>query len=66
LAPHQNGIHIALSNIVKIQEKAGPELENFFFFEVLGLELGAFTLSHFFVKGFFQDRVLKTICPGCL
>jgi hypothetical protein len=30
----------------------------------------AYTLSHstssFFVMGFFQDRVLRTICPGWL
>jgi hypothetical protein len=43
----------------------------FFFPPVLGLEWRAFILSHytslfFFVKGFFQDRVSWTICPGLL
>jgi hypothetical protein len=37
---------------------------------VLGLELRAFTLSHscgpIFVKGFFQDRVSRTICLSWL
>jgi hypothetical protein len=41
-----------------------------FFFSILGLELRAYTLSHstgpFFVRGFFQDMVLQTICPGWL
>jgi hypothetical protein len=41
-----------------------------FFFEVLGYELRAYTLTHstspIFVMGFFQDRVLQTICPGWL
>jgi hypothetical protein len=36
---------------------------------VLGFELRAYTLSHsislfFLVMGFFQDKVLRTICPG--
>jgi hypothetical protein len=41
-----------------------------FFFVVLGFELRAYTLSHsispFFVKGFFQDRVSRAICLGWL
>jgi hypothetical protein len=40
----------------------------FFFFPVLGLELGAFTLSHstspVFCKGFFRDRVSWNYLPG--
>jgi hypothetical protein len=44
-------------------------IEFFFFsFEVLGLELRAFTLSHsispIFVKDFFQDKVLLNYLPG--
>jgi hypothetical protein len=42
----------------------------FFFFVVLELELRTSTLRHstspFFVMGFFQDRVLWTICSGWL
>jgi hypothetical protein len=42
----------------------------FFFFEFLGLELRAFTLSYssksFSVKGFFWDRVSRTIFPGLI
>jgi hypothetical protein len=41
----------------------------FFFLVVLGLELRAYTLSHStspFYDGFFQDRVLQTICLGWL
>jgi hypothetical protein len=39
----------------------------YLFFFVLGLELRAFTLSHSaspFCDGYFQDRVLQTICLG--
>jgi hypothetical protein len=48
-----------------------PQTLFFFFFEVLGLELRAYTLSHstnpfFFVLGVFRDRVLRTICLGWL
>jgi hypothetical protein len=42
----------------------------FFFFEVLGFELRAYTLSHYhqpiFVMGFFQGRVSQAICLGWL
>jgi hypothetical protein len=41
----------------------------FFLFAVLGLELGAYTLSHStspFVMGFFRDRISQTICLGWL
>jgi hypothetical protein len=40
------------------------------FFEVLGIESRAFTLSHstipFFCDGYFRDRVSWTLCPGWL
>jgi hypothetical protein len=42
----------------------------FSFFGGMGLELRAITLSHttslIFVKGFFRDSVLQTICPAWL
>jgi hypothetical protein len=41
----------------------------FFFFAILGFELGAYTLSHFtslFFDGVFQGRVSQTICMGWL
>jgi hypothetical protein len=42
----------------------------FFFFELLGIRLGAYTLSHyvspFLCDGFFRDSVLWTICLGWL
>jgi hypothetical protein len=42
-------------------------LHFFFFLLVLGLKLRAYTLSHStspcFCDGFFQDRVLRTVCP---
>jgi hypothetical protein len=41
---------------------------SFFFSEVLGFELRAYTLSHsispIFVMDFFQDGVLRTTCQG--
>jgi hypothetical protein len=40
----------------------------FFVLSVLGFEIKAYTLSHssnpFFCIGYFQDRVLQTICSG--
>jgi hypothetical protein len=42
----------------------------FFFFAVLGLELGTFTLNHstspIFCEGFFKLGSRRTICPGWL
>jgi hypothetical protein len=42
----------------------------FFFFEVLGLELRTFTLSHstssIFCEEFFEIRFHRTICQGWL
>jgi hypothetical protein len=52
------------------QRKLQSQILFFFFFVVLGLELRAYTLSCFtspiFVMGFFEIRVSKTICLGCL
>jgi hypothetical protein len=42
---------------------------SFFFFAMLGLELMAFTLSHYtrpFCKGFFKIGYHRTICPDWL
>jgi hypothetical protein len=54
---------------VKYNRYFGSHLKivNSFFFEVLDLELRAYTLSHStspFMMGFFRDRVSRTICLG--
>jgi hypothetical protein len=62
---------------ISIELNTNPQLcgvtcfgNKFIYFAVLGLELGAFTLSHstspIFCDRVFRDRVSQTICPGWL
>jgi hypothetical protein len=62
-----------VSGIERMLMRSGTMTHAFFFFSsffaVLGLELRAYTLCHStssFCDGLFWDRVLQTICLGCL